>query len=109
MVCAVALAFAAPAVSYASNLANNTTQVAVRYHDLDLNKSADAAILLKRVDAAATEACGASPFSAAGYRQAVRRSACHQAATNRVVAALNAPTVTALYSTQAVRLAGGED
>jgi len=105
----MALAFAAPAVSYAGTSAGDTTQVAVRYHDLDLNKSANAAILLKRVDVAAMEACGASPFSLAEYRQAVRRSACYQGATSRVVAALNAPTVTALYNNQAVRLAGGED
>lgn len=101
----MALALAMPAVSFAADAADTTTAVPVRYHGLDLNKSSDAAVLLKRIDDAATEACGAPRFSLREMRQAVRSSACHEQGMARAVAGLNAPTVTALYNNRTVVMA----
>lgn len=104
MVWALAVALAAPVVSYAAG-ADRTTMSPVRYHDLDLNNPADAARLLKRIDIAASEACGASAFSLREHREAVRSSACHEQGMRRAVVAVNAPTLTALYNSRTVLVA----
>jgi UrcA family protein len=104
MVLALALALSAPAVSHAAG-ADRTTMTPVRYDDLDLDNAADAAVLLKRIDHAASEACGASAFSLREYRQAVRNSACHEEGMSRAVATVNAPTVTAIYNSRTVLVA----
>jgi UrcA family protein len=96
----LALALAIPAVGYAADPADNATSVTVRYNDLDLDKSADAAILLQRIDDAAMAACGASSASLRDYRESVRHSACHEASMSRALAALNLPAVNRLYRTQ---------
>lgn len=96
-VCALLLALLTPVVSYAADSAEDVVAVNVRYGDLDLGKSADAAVMLRRIDAAASQACGASDFSLKEYRLAVGRSSCHQESMSRAVAALNARAVSALY------------
>lgn len=95
--CALSLTLLAPAVSYAAEPAQDASVVKVRYNDLDLSKSADAAVMLRRVEAAALEACGAADSSLREYRQAVRGSACYDASMSRAVSALNATAVSALY------------
>ena len=100
MICALALALAAPAAaSFAASRSDDTTVlVQVKYQDLDLKSARDAALLLKRLDNAALEACGASSFSLPDYRAAVRHSPCFGAATSRAVASIASPTLTAMYS-----------
>jgi UrcA family protein len=90
LICAAALAMAAPAASFAD-------PVTVSYRGLDLNNPGDAARMLHRLDAAATEACGASRGSLREYRLTVERSTCHRASMARALEALDAPSVTALY------------
>lgn len=106
LICAMAMAFAAPAAGFAATGSDDaTTAVQVRYHDLNLSNSHDAAIMLKRLDTAALEVCGASSFSLPDYRDAVRRSSCYEKATSRAVASIAAPTVSALYQNRAVAIA----
>ena len=96
--CAVAFLIAAPAISSAAPTANGSAAVKVAYGDLNLSSPGDAAVLLQRIDNAATRACGASRDSLSEYRWAVRRSACHESGMERAVSALDAPTVTSLYN-----------
>jgi len=96
---AFALAVAAPAAGHAQSAPDpSRAVVGVSFDGLNPNSPRDAAILLQRIDNAATEACGAPVGSLREYRWAVRQSACHQAAMSRAVSALNAPAVTSLYS-----------
>ena len=100
----LALAMAAPVATAA--YADRPTQVGVRYNDLDLSRRSDAAAMLGRLDQAALQACGASPFaSLREYQMAIRESHCYAASLGRAVAGLNAPTVTELYDRQAQRVA----
>lgn len=92
MLCALALAIAAPAAAETV-----TTRVAARSTGLDLAATGDAQAMLHRLDRAAVKACGASPFSARDYQQAVRRSSCYAEAMDGAVAALNAPAVSSVY------------
>ena len=97
-IAALALALALPAGGHAASMAAATrTAVRVPVRGLDLDQPAGAARMLRRLDEAAMEACGASPFSWSEYRWAVRRSECHAASLDRAVAELDAPAVTALY------------
>jgi UrcA family protein len=93
LICTAVLALGLPAASFADSPAS----VGVRYRDLDLNSPRDAALMLHRIDDAATEACGASRTSLREYRLTVERSTCHQEGVAQAVNALDAPTVTALY------------
>jgi UrcA family protein len=100
IIIALALAAAAPVAMPA--YADRPTAVEVRYGDLDLNRSTDAAIMLGRLDKAALQACGAFPFSSLReYRLAIRGSRCYANGMRRAVAELNAPAVTSLYERQA--------
>jgi len=94
---ALALAMAVPAAAQAANAFEANRSVAVRHYDLDLSRSSDARVMMRRLDRAALAACEATGFSARAYREAVRRSACYQQSLNSAVASLNAPTVTALH------------
>ena len=102
----LALALAGPAVAMAASTNDATTSVVVSYHDLDLNRSKDAAIALKRIDSAAMRACGASTFSLREYKDAVRQSDCHRDGMNQAIASLNAPLVQALYREHGMQVAG---
>lgn len=101
MICALALALAAPAASYAAAYGDGDGAVSVRLHDADLNNPGGAARVLRRLDTAALEACGASVGSLREYRLVVQRSTCHAASLDHAVAQLNAPLVTELYSGRA--------
>jgi UrcA family protein len=106
MFCALALALAAPAASQAASADSSArVSIPVRVSGLDLTQPADAALMIRRLDAAALEACGASKFSLREYRQAVRESACYRDGMNDAVAQLGSPTVNALYRNHPVAVA----
>lgn len=93
---AMALAATAPVALPAH--ADRPTAIGVRFNDLDLNRPADAAIMLGRLDEAALQACGASPFSLREYQLAIRHwSRCYADSLGRAVSELNAPALTAVY------------
>jgi UrcA family protein len=101
VVCALALAVAGPAAAQTASAFEVTTSVAARHGDLDLNRSADAAVMVRRIERAALSACGASDFSLRQYREAVRNSACYRESMDTAVASLNVPTVTAIHRDRA--------
>ena len=71
--------------------------LAVRYQELDLARPAGIAVLYRRIDAAARQVCGdataaGSRFTAPAWR------ACVAAATERAVAEVDRPGLTAYHS-----------
>jgi len=94
---ALALAMALPAAAQAATAFEATKVVSVRHNDLDLSRSKDARVMMRRLDRAALAACDARGFSARAYQETVRRSACYQQSLDSAVASLNVPTVTALH------------
>ena len=74
-------------------------------HDAKLDEKL--AKMLKRLDNAAMEACGADEGSLSDYKWAVHHSDCHAISLNRAVAALDAPRLTELYQARLER-PGGE-
>jgi UrcA family protein len=98
MLGALGLALAAPTLATAA-AGDPSTAVAVRYGDLDLNRTSDARVLLDRIKDAALDACGADRSSLREYRFAVQRSACYRAGVTHAVAELGAPAVTNLLQT----------
>ena len=106
MICAFALAMAVPAASQAASAGDsNATSVAASVRGLNLTQPADAVVMLRRLDTAALEACGASKFSLREYRDAVRQSACYRDGMSRAVADLGSPTVNAAYREHPVTVA----
>lgn len=97
LIAAVALAMAIPAAAQAGAAAHATSVVSVRHSDLDLSRSDDARVMMRRLDRAALQTCDARGFSARAQREIVRRSACYQQSMDQAVASLNAPTVTAMH------------
>jgi UrcA family protein len=95
----------ADAAAEASAAAEVSTAIAVRYGDLDLSRSGDVHTLYHRLQTAALEACGASTFSVAPYRDAVERSACYRQGLAQAVQAVNLPAVNALAAPRAAELA----
>lgn len=81
---AAALAVSAPALA---------DPVTVSTAGLDLANPAEAAVMLRRIDLAAAEACGADRWSVRDVQTATRRTDCYAAAMERTVRALNAPAV----------------
>lgn len=93
---ALVLAAAAPLAIPAH--ADGPTAVAVRFNDLNLDQPTDAAVMLGRLDRAAIQACGASPFaSLRDYRLAIRGSRCYADGMSHAISELNAPALTAIY------------
>lgn len=91
--CALALSLAIPAVAGAG-----VPTAAVQFRDLDLNSTAGAKVMLRRLDRAALSVCGASEFSVREYQRDVRRSDCYDQAMQSAVRELGAPSVSAAYS-----------
>jgi UrcA family protein len=85
---AALLLLAGAGVANAADSAD-TVHVAVSRAGLDLAKPQDAQRMMKRIDAAALEACGAYPQSALGVKRAIAASSCHQDAVAGAVAQLN--------------------
>jgi UrcA family protein len=98
---AAALALTAPAIVHAEQASDATTNVAVRYGDLNLANDHDAGVLLTRLQTAALNSCGASEFSFRDYQDAVRKSACYQASLSNAVAQVGSPALTARFTTAA--------
>ncbi|ODT85726.1 UrcA family protein [Phenylobacterium sp. SCN 70-31] len=88
-IAAVAALMATPALA--------GTSVAVRTGGLNLSDSQDAAVMLRRLDIAAAQACGAERGSVRDVQVAVRRSACYADAMDTALVKLNAPAVDALH------------
>jgi UrcA family protein len=61
--------------------------------------------MIRRLDEAAVDGCGANAFADRSYKQAARSTACYRDSMNRAVASLGAPTVNARYPQQAVNVA----
>ena len=85
------------ALTTSAAMAAPSQTAVLRYGDLDLNRSEDAAVMMRRIDSAALSACGASKVSVREMQRAVRAGDCFRDAQARAVATLNAPTVTSLY------------
>jgi UrcA family protein len=88
---ALALALALPAAASAGQM------VAVRTDDLSLSRPADAQRLLRRLDRAALDVCGASIVSVREMQAATRASDCYAQAMAQAVAQVGSPTVSDLY------------
>ncbi len=84
---------------------DEATAVRVRHVDTTVETRADADKLLGRLSAAALEACGASSFSLAQYKQAVRNSACWRTSMTDVVQRIDSPLLTAAFEKRGVQQA----
>jgi UrcA family protein len=71
-------------------------QVVVKYADLDLTSDADAAVLLRRIEAAARQVCG-DPREVQPLVRLMPVRQCNTQAIEHAVAALGAPKVTLAY------------
>jgi UrcA family protein len=87
-----ALSCAVPAVAQTSDTAPS---VSVKYRDLNIGSPAGARVLLKRIEAAATTACGGAPDIRELDRWA-SVEACRRSAVARAVAAVDSPMLTAM-------------
>jgi UrcA family protein len=94
---ALAFVLAIPMVGHAASPADVRTSVKVSLYGFDPSRPDGAAAVLRRLDSAAMEVCGAPIGSLREYRLAVRHSDCHAASLDRAVAQLDDPAVTALY------------
>lgn len=74
--------------SFATAAASETVNIAVSKAKLDLDNPRDAHRMMKRIDAAALEACGAYPQSALVVKRAIANSPCHRDAVAGAVAQL---------------------
>jgi UrcA family protein len=106
-ICAAVLTLALPAAAQAGSTLDQTS-VAVRVDDLNLNRSADARIALRRFERASAEACGLFRGSLREVRRVVERSGCQSKSMDRAVAALASPTVNALYRDHPTLLSSAE-
>jgi UrcA family protein len=77
--------------------------VQVRYPDLDLHRSADAQVLLGRLERAAVQACGGNPKFHPSYEVMPRRTVevfqeCRRNAVAAAVAKVGAPTLSQAFT-----------
>jgi UrcA family protein len=105
----IGLAMTSVAHSAAPAADKGFNQVKVEYSDLDLEKEAGAATLLRRLSRAAKNVCGAAHLDVSNFHQKRERVACRMTALQNAVADVNHPIVTALYqntqSNVSIRLA----
>jgi UrcA family protein len=95
------LAIAGPALA-APPAPDPAPRVSVAYGDLDLNTAKDAAIMLKRIQRAAGEACRESPgYSGNDAVAVMRMNECYRHSLARAVAGLDAPKVTQAFAPRA--------
>ncbi len=78
-------------------------QTVVRYDDLNLSRERDAQQMLARLNEAASQACGGSPFlkglqPGTGHFVMSDYRRCREEALEKAVASLRAPVVTRLYA-----------
>jgi UrcA family protein len=97
----MALAMGSGAAAFADEgRADDARAVPVRYADLNLSQSDDAATLLERLRLATTRACEVREVAHPVARTQRGIEACRQAALAEAVAKLDAPMVTQLYADQ---------
>ena len=80
------------------------TQVRVAFHDLDIQKEADARAMLERLKRAAYHACGGNPRFYLTYEVMPRRTVeafreCREEALAAAIAEINSPTLTRIFRT----------
>ncbi len=73
-------------------------QVTVKFGDLNISNSQGAAVLYGRIRAAAERVC--SPYDESGLEAKMRLSACIDKAIFGAVTKVNAPALSAVYSTK---------
>ncbi len=89
---AAALAFAAPAS------AHETRSTTVSYADLNLASATDAATMLTRIRASASQVCNFSDMGLGAFDRMVMERDCRRETVAHTIAQLNSPMVTALYT-----------
>lgn len=94
---ALSSAPAARADTHASDSMQHRT--VVRFSDLDLNRSSDAAVLYDRIDIAARQVCGPRTLTGS-YVTTSGFARCYTNAVEQAVASVNSPQLTALYREQ---------
>lgn len=99
------LTLAALAAVAATTPAYAASSVAVRHGDLNLLDRQDAAIMVRRLESAAAEACGAGSESLREHRAAIRYTDCYARAMDAALVSVNSPTVTAAYRERAPQIA----
>jgi UrcA family protein len=92
MVASPASAGPSAAGQTAEGAATRTFRITIRKADTD--SPATARRLFDRIDEAAMEVCGASPFSFAELRRSVRRSDCWRRSVSTAVAKVDDPSLT---------------
>ncbi|HWW28000.1 MAG TPA: UrcA family protein [Caulobacter sp.] len=83
------LALAAAPFAVAAPAGVETVSIPVSKARLDLRNPRDAQVMMRRIDAAALEACGADSHSFVELKRAVAASACHRDAVAGAVSQLN--------------------
>lgn len=93
-------AFAGPALAQTATTENSARAMPVRYNDLDLRQSADAAALLSRLRQAAVASC--APDQATQSNARIRRAIdrCRDQAVASAVAQINQEELTRLHAAQ---------
>jgi len=95
--CAIGLLLwvALPGPAKAGGTADTAPSVRISVRQGDLDNPFAARLLFDRIQEAAMEVCGASPFSFSDVRRAVRQSDCWRQAVSAAVAELHDPDLTA--------------
>jgi UrcA family protein len=84
--------------------AADAPQISVSYKDLDLSRAADAKVLYRRLQTAASDVC--QPVPAKELSRARAWKQCYDAALERAVTQINAPQLVALYHADVSTVAG---
>jgi UrcA family protein len=100
MMAGAIVAFTAAGAAHAhTNKAGEIVGVAVSYGDLNLQSEAGIEALMRRIETAASKACGGRPARHELQRHS-RYNNCVKDATDRAVTDVNASTVTAWYTNE---------
>ncbi|GGL27227.1 MULTISPECIES: UrcA family protein [Caulobacter] len=83
------LALAAAPFAVAAPVGVETISIPVSKSKLDLNNPRDAQVLMRRINTAALQACGADTHSFAELKRVVAASSCHRDAVAGAVSQLN--------------------
>lgn len=83
----------ASTAGYAAPAGTVTSEIHLRYHRQDLTSPVAERRLLARIEDAALEVCGASPFSLADVKSATRNSRCWRDAVDGATRRIRSPTL----------------
>lgn len=98
-VAVAAIAGTSPVIAETIPDAPTVTRLTVNYSDLNLRTEKGAATLVTRISRAAKQACGDRAMVGPGsFEKRERRAACIREAEETAVAAVDHPTVTAVYA-----------